>query len=144
MNEFFATTADVYRLTGELDPAHDQPTADRSGKDAHATRQRLARMVGRDARDADDTDWLALAHAWRAAQLDEIGGQLERVMHAGAIAVRAPLVAAGCGAFLVQWRAGRAARARVHRLHRRGAGRQRAARLCAPALAVAALAASER
>ena len=24
MNEFFATTADVYRLTGELDPAHDQ------------------------------------------------------------------------------------------------------------------------
>ena len=23
MNEFFATTADVYRLTGELDPAHD-------------------------------------------------------------------------------------------------------------------------
>jgi probable H4MPT-linked C1 transfer pathway protein len=24
MNEFFASTADVYRLTGELDPAHDQ------------------------------------------------------------------------------------------------------------------------
>ena len=34
MNEFFATTADVYRLTGELNPAHDQqPSADHAAKD---------------------------------------------------------------------------------------------------------------
>ena len=39
MNEFFATTADVYRLTGELDPTHDQhPSADNAGKDPVATR----------------------------------------------------------------------------------------------------------
>ena len=39
MNEFFATTADVYRLTGELDPAHDQhPSADNAPKDLAATR----------------------------------------------------------------------------------------------------------
>ena len=145
MNEFFATTADVYRLTGELDPAHDQqPRPTRSGKDAHATRQRLARMVGRDARDADDTDWLALAHAWRAAQLDEIGGQLERVMHAGAIAAARRSSRPAAAPSSCSWP--RAARARVHRLHRRGAGRRGAPRrdLCAPALAVAALAASER
>ena len=38
MNEFFATTADVYRLTGELDPAHDQqPSADHAAKDQAAT-----------------------------------------------------------------------------------------------------------
>ena len=72
MNEFFATTADVYRLTGELDPAHDQhPRADDGAKDAAATRQRLARMIGRDARDAADADAgsaLAQALARRAAR----------------------------------------------------------------------------
>ena len=50
MNEWFATTADVYRLLGELDPAHDQqPAADNGDKDLPATRRRLARMIGRDA-----------------------------------------------------------------------------------------------
>jgi (4-(4-[2-(gamma-L-glutamylamino)ethyl]phenoxymethyl)furan-2-yl)methanamine synthase len=49
MNEFFATIADVYRLTGELNPAHDlHPAADNAGKDAPATRQRLARLIGRE------------------------------------------------------------------------------------------------
>ena len=54
MNEFFATTADVYRLTGELDPrarpATRRPTT--APKDDAATRRRLARMIGLDARDA--------------------------------------------------------------------------------------------
>jgi probable H4MPT-linked C1 transfer pathway protein len=101
MNELFATTADVYRLTGELDPAHDQqPAADGAGKDLGRTRQRLARMVGRDADDADAEAWLALAHAWRDAQLREIEGQLRRVEAASGLPSDAVVVAAGCGAFL--------------------------------------------
>lgn len=101
MNEFFASTADVYRLTGELDPAHDQAaTADGRGKDAAASRQRLARMVGRDAADASAPDWLALAQCWREAQLRELQAQLERVCAGAGLAPDAPLVAAGCGAFL--------------------------------------------
>ena len=61
MNEWFATTADVYRLTGELDAAHDQqPSADGRAKDLPASRQRLARMIGLDARDAPDEDWRTL------------------------------------------------------------------------------------
>ncbi len=102
MNEFFATTADVYRLCGELDAAHDQqPSADNAAKSLPATRQRLARMVGLDARDATDAQWLELAHAWRAAQVEAIGAQLRTVLAAHALARDAVLVSAGCGAFLV-------------------------------------------
>lgn len=102
MHEFFATTADVYRLTGELDPAHDQqPSADNGAKNDHGTQQRLARMLGQDARDAGDADWLAVAQAWRAAQVAELGGQLRRVADAHALADDAVFVAAGCGAFLL-------------------------------------------
>jgi (4-(4-[2-(gamma-L-glutamylamino)ethyl]phenoxymethyl)furan-2-yl)methanamine synthase len=101
MNEFFASTADVYRLTGELDPAHDQAaSADGRGKDAAATRQRLARMVGRDAREAGPSDWLALARCWKEAQLAEIGSQLERVGEAAGLPANAAVIGAGCGTFL--------------------------------------------
>jgi probable H4MPT-linked C1 transfer pathway protein len=111
MNEFFATTADVYRLTGELDAAHDQAaSADGRGKDAAATRQRLARMVGRDAGEAPASDWLALARCWRQAQVEEIQGQLARVCEAAGVPAQAPVVGAGCGAFLAAELAQRAGR----------------------------------
>ena len=102
MNEWFATSADVYRLTGELDPAHDQhPSADGAAKDAPCTRRRLARLIGLDARDAPDADWLALAQAFRAAQLAELLLNARRVVAAAALPAAAPLIAAGAGAFLV-------------------------------------------
>lgn len=152
MNEWFATTADVYRLTGELDPAHDQqPTADNAGKDLAATRQRLARMIGRDAREAADADWLAFAHAWRARQCERIGEALERVLSVAPIARDAPLVAAGCGDFLVEplaQRLGRPLRAfaaHCARLHPQAEpGAQRWVQVCAPAVAVGLLLASTR
>jgi len=102
MNEFFATSADVYRLTAELDPAHDQqPSADNGDKTLAATRQRLARLIGRDADDADESQWLALARFWREQQIEQTAGQLARVIHDHQVPPRAPLVATGCGAFLV-------------------------------------------
>jgi (4-(4-[2-(gamma-L-glutamylamino)ethyl]phenoxymethyl)furan-2-yl)methanamine synthase len=102
MNEFFATTADVYRLTGELAPVHDQqPSADNAPKDLPATRRRLARMIGLDARDASDDDWLAFAQAWRAKQVAELGGQLQRVIDTHRLSANAVAVSAGCGNFLV-------------------------------------------
>jgi (4-(4-[2-(gamma-L-glutamylamino)ethyl]phenoxymethyl)furan-2-yl)methanamine synthase len=101
MNEFFATTADVHRMTGELDPAHDQAaTADGRGKDAPATRQRLARMVGRDAADGSDAEWLALARWWKDVQVREIETQLARVGAAAGLPADAPVIGAGCGTFL--------------------------------------------
>jgi uncharacterized hydantoinase/oxoprolinase family protein len=102
MNEYFATVADVYRLTGELNPAHDlYPSADNAPKDMPATRKRLARMIGMDAREAADADWLAFAHAWRAAQVAELGGQLRRVIDDHGLSKQAVAVSAGCGDFLV-------------------------------------------
>lgn len=102
MNEFFASAADVYRLTGELNPVHDlMPSADNAAKDLPATRQRLARMIGLDQRDATPEEWLAFARAWRAAQVAELGGQLRRVMAAHGLGHDAVLVSAGCGDFLV-------------------------------------------
>jgi (4-(4-[2-(gamma-L-glutamylamino)ethyl]phenoxymethyl)furan-2-yl)methanamine synthase len=102
MNEFFATTADVYRLTGELHAAHDQQaSADGGAKDLHATHQRLARMVGMDAADATHAQWLQNALAWRAAQVAEIAGQVRRVWAAQAGTGLPLVVSAGCGGFLV-------------------------------------------
>jgi probable H4MPT-linked C1 transfer pathway protein len=111
MNEFFATTADVYRLTGELAAAHDQsPAADGGGKDQRGTQARLARMVGRDADDATAAEWLALARCFKEAQLAEIAGQLRRVCDDARLPDRAPVIAAGCGAFLAAQLAQRCSR----------------------------------
>ena len=102
MNEFFATTADVYRLTGELDPAHDlQPSADNAAKDGAATRRRLARMIGLDARDAADDEWQVFARSWRDAQIAELGSQLRGVITTHELGREAVVVSAGCGDFLV-------------------------------------------
>lgn len=102
MNEFFASSADVYRLTGELDPAHDQqPSADQGAKDAAHSRARLARMIGLDARDGSSEDWLAFARAWRTHQLAELRTQFERVATAHGLDRQALVISAGCGDFLV-------------------------------------------
>jgi len=143
MNEFFATSADVYRLTGELDEAHDQqPSADGGSKDAAATCRRLARMVGLDARDASHAEWLAFAREWRALQLAAIASQLERVIAARRVPLGAPLVAAGCGDFLVADLAAALARP-VRRFASDVLGADGAlarwAQVCAPSVAVALL-----
>ena len=60
--ERFATMADVYRLTGELpEDADPYPAADQRGKSLDESAARLARMLGRDADDADFIAWKALA-----------------------------------------------------------------------------------
>jgi probable H4MPT-linked C1 transfer pathway protein len=102
MNEFFATVADVYRLTGELNPAHDlHASADNAGKDLPATRQRLARMIGLDARDGSPQEWLDFALAWRDCQVQEMGGQLQQVLTLHGLGRDTRVVSAGCGDFLV-------------------------------------------
>lgn len=147
MNEFFATTADVYRLTGELDPAHDlHPSADDGPKDAPATRQRLARMIGRDAGDASEEAWLQFARDWRAAQLAETGGQLARVLARAGLGREAALHAAGCGDFLVAELAQADGRPSLRFADTMPGAAEadpkllKLAQLCAPAVAVALLA----
>ena len=152
MNEFFATTADVYRLTGELDPAHDlHPSADNAPKDAPSTRRRLARMIGLDAREAAPDDWLAFAHTWRARQVNELAGQLRRVVAAHGLSANAVALSAGCGEFLVADIVAQSGLPREQLRYGRAVARLGAAALlseedaarwaqvCAPAVAVAAL-----
>jgi uncharacterized hydantoinase/oxoprolinase family protein len=138
----------VYRLTGELEPAHDQQdTADGQPKDLASTRQRLARMVGRDARDASPAQWLALAQAWREAQLQEITGQAARVAAAASLSPGAPVVSAGCGAFLAEAVAQRLGRPCLRFSHCVLAASPGVATdwadVCAPAVSVAMQAAAE-
>jgi probable H4MPT-linked C1 transfer pathway protein len=151
MNEFFATTADVYRLCNELDPAHDlHPSADNAAKSLPATRQRLARMLGLDERDASAGEWLELARAWRSAQVDAMAAQLRRVLATHALPREAVFVSAGCGAFLVPELARAATGSAACRLAAYGhdvasvaddaaAGTAAWAQVCAPCVAVAAL-----
>jgi len=146
MNEFFATSADVYRLTGELDPAHDQQaSADNAAKDRPHTQARLARMIGLDARDGSDADWLAFAQAWRSQQVAELRGQLERVIAEHRLVANALIVNAGCGDFLAPalapagWRCATYGGAVARIAPQAAAGTAAWAQVCAPSVAVAAL-----
>jgi probable H4MPT-linked C1 transfer pathway protein len=147
MNEWFATSADVYRLTNELDPCFDQhDAADHRGKDRTATYGRLARMIGRDASDASAAEWLDLARTFRSAQLRQIEDNVAQVVAAATLSVDAPVVAAGCGDFLVREIADRLGRPCIEfdRLLGATGAAARWARVCAPTAAVALLLADQR
>ncbi len=139
MNEFFATTADVYRATGELDPAHDQAaSADGAAKDVPATQQRLARMIGLDARDGTEGDWLAFAREWKRHQLTALREQLARVKQLHALADDTALISAGCGDFLVR-ELGDNCLAYANHVARVAGPAADWVQVCAPSVAVAAL-----
>ncbi len=99
--EHFATSADVYRILGELPEAADQlPAADGREKSSAASRARLARMVGRDAADLADAEWRALAAWFAEAQLRLITDAAMLVLSRARLAASAPVIAAGAGRHL--------------------------------------------
>ncbi len=98
--EHFATTADVYRLTGELSLEDDMAdTADGAGKTELESARRLARMVGHDVEDFEFSTWKSLAFEFRNAQLMRLQ---EAFSHLVDINQYMPLVGAGAGCFLVR------------------------------------------
>ncbi len=101
--EHFATTADIYRITGELMETEDMAaTADGAEKSVEASMRRLARMLGHDYEDAGHADWVALAQSFRATQLAQLQEAINGLLARGQLTADAPLVAAGAGSFLVQ------------------------------------------
>ena len=101
--EHFATMADVRRITGELAPDLDlQDTADGRGKSPAESRARLARMLGRDARDASDDAWLGLARYLGERQLAGVLDAAALVLSRGVLRPDAPVVGAGTGRFLTR------------------------------------------
>jgi probable H4MPT-linked C1 transfer pathway protein len=145
--ERFATMADVWRLTGDLpDDADLHPSADQRGKTVPESAARLARMLGRDAMEAELREWTALARYFADCQLAEIEHAARALAERDILPSSAPVIGAGCGRF--------AARALAERLGRpyldfaeivdaAPEAREMAAR-CAPAVAVALLAATGR
>jgi probable H4MPT-linked C1 transfer pathway protein len=103
MNEYFASMADVRRLTGELEDGVDQQaTADGRGKSVAESRARLARMLGRDADDADEEAWRQVAHYLGERQLRSLHDAAAQVISHGRLAADAPVVGAGIGGFLTR------------------------------------------
>lgn len=99
--EFFAATADVYRLLDLLPEGADQhPTADGRGKSTVESAARLARMLGRDYSDATLAEWRQAAACLARRQLTSIADGLDLVLSTQPLAHAAPVVGAGVGRFL--------------------------------------------
>lgn len=102
--EHFATTADVYTLTGDL-PWSDNmaETADGAEKNIEASTRRIARMIGRDAEDSSLSSWRHLAGAFKQAQLNLIKQAiLTQVSLLDDDCSGLQMVGAGAGEFLVK------------------------------------------
>lgn len=137
MAEHFATTADVYRLTGELaDAADHSETADGREKTIEASARRIARIVGCDFEDADIAEWRELADFFTGEQLVRIAAACETALSRNPIGRAAPIVGAGVGDFLA-----RKIAVRLHRPYRDFASFTPSSPAwnpqCAPAFAVA-------
>ncbi len=103
MAEHFATTADVYRLTGELPEHADQSTpADGGEKTTPASARRIARLLGRDVESSTEEAWKRLGLYFRERQLALLVEACQRQLSRGLLENNAPLIGAGIGRFLVQ------------------------------------------
>jgi probable H4MPT-linked C1 transfer pathway protein len=143
MAEYFATTADIYRLNGELPEGADLlPSADSGEKSVNGSVRRLARMLGLDA-DASDLDgWRRVSRYVAEQQLRQIADACERILSRPGLSASAPLVGAGVGRFLVERICRRMDRPYVgfETLFTCGQGKASKVAECAPAVAVARLA----
>jgi probable H4MPT-linked C1 transfer pathway protein len=103
IHENFATMADVHRILGTLPDGADQmTTADGRDKTVAASQARLARMVGRDAGDADAEQWAALARWFAEAQIRAVADGALLVLSQCTLPADAPIVAAGVGASVLR------------------------------------------
>jgi len=140
--ELFATTGDLYRISGELDPRFDQsPTADGRPRSREASMRRLARMIGCDFETAAAPEWERLARWLAHAQLERIQRACARVLSRGLIGPDAPVVGLGVGSFLAARLAADMQRRYVDFAELAGVAADDRLRVntCGPAFAVAAL-----
>lgn len=99
--EHFASTADIYRLTGDLNDTEDMAeTADSTGKTHAESARRLARMLGHDLNDAPGPAWIGLSRAFKQKQLNTLKNAVLRCLSRGLIGDSAPIIGAGAGSFL--------------------------------------------
>ncbi len=141
--EHFATTADVYRLTGDLQLKDDvSDTADGASKSLFDSARRIARMIGHDVEDAEMSVWLGLAHCFKSLQLVRLQEAAEAHFARVTFANDAPLIGVGAGRFLVKNLAERMQRPYVDIssiILAKDASKQHLAGVCLPAYAVSYL-----
>lgn len=95
--EYFATSADVYRLLQQLPEDVDlADSADGKDKSALSTARRLARMIGHDVEDAALADWINLAQQFKQTQKNILMSALKAQL----ANTTDPIVGVGIGAFL--------------------------------------------
>ena len=145
MAEHFATTADVWRLLDLLpDDADQYPSADGGPKTPEASARRIARMIGRDLDEGTLDDWRELAAAFADAQIDALVEATNGLPGLAALRPDAPVICAGAGLFVADHLAQALDRPSIE-LHEllaaRADGCAHEAGVCAPAVAVALLAA---
>jgi (4-(4-[2-(gamma-L-glutamylamino)ethyl]phenoxymethyl)furan-2-yl)methanamine synthase len=98
MNEYFASSADVHRILGDLPDGTDKmSTADGREKTVEASRARLARMIGREADEGSDLEWTGLAAWFAETQIRQITDAASLRLSRNDVAAAAPVVAAGVG-----------------------------------------------
>ena len=103
MAEYFATMADVYRVTGELNELHDQcETADGAEKTVTASARRLSRMLGSDFSIEELPRWRQFAKNIRAQQVQKIQRGCAYRLQSMNVPGNHPLIGAGVGRFLVK------------------------------------------
>jgi (4-(4-[2-(gamma-L-glutamylamino)ethyl]phenoxymethyl)furan-2-yl)methanamine synthase len=145
MNEAFATSSDIYRILGDLPEDADlMPTADGQPKTVEASRARLARQIGVDARDVDAQTLDQLAVFFAEAQLREIHDGASLALSETLLGKTAPVIGAGAGRFVVERLGARLGRVYIDVADLLPAAPdfRRIAADCLPACAVALLAAS--
>ena len=142
MGEYFASSADVHRILGQLpDGADVMATADGREKTIAASTARLARMIGRDAADAPQAAWHSLAAWFAEAQIQAMSDAAHLVLSRHDLPAAAPVICAGIGRAVVRRLAGRLGRAAMDfdTLVDVAPEARAAASDCAPAVAVALL-----
>lgn len=103
MAEYFATMADVYRLTGELNEKHDQTnTADGLEKTLTCSARRLSRMIGYDYLDTELFLWKQFAQNIKSQQKQRIKQACTKQLSRNQIAANNYFIGAGVGRFLVK------------------------------------------
>ena len=100
MAEHFATTADVYNLSGQLpESLYPFETADGAGCSRFESARRIARMIGRDCREGEDLDdWVRVARTFAGLQQNRILESLRSQTSDDASGV---LIGAGTGRFVL-------------------------------------------
>ncbi len=99
-NEVFATTADIWRLLGQLPSEISDQSADGQSWQLAHCRQRLARMAGTDAQYYPEGDWQQLANWYAQQQIRQLLDSCRQVIQQHAVPADAPVIGAGTGRFL--------------------------------------------